>query len=129
MITGKELALGLLQTLKQAPEKETEGVFSAFVEFLEEHSLMSHLPSVVRYLESYAKKESDFNTLFIETPFPISEALTKNIQARMEVAKETPVEMIINEELLGGFRASYQGVITDASIKHNLQVLKKQLTK
>jgi|GEM_PF-1432299 len=127
MISSKELALSCIEITKISDN--TDDVISSFIAFLGEYNLFFQLPSILRYLEYHRLQESQLKTLQIESPFEISEILLENIKVLMHAPKNVKVCHIQQEGLIGGFRAQYQGFVTDASILHNLQVLKKQLIK
>lgn len=129
MIQSRDLAQGFWKILETTDEKEISRAFDAFVSFVEEHNLASLLPSVVRHLEFLQKQKQDFNTLTIETPFPLDTSLERHIQNHMRIEHTIEKKHVLNKDLIGGFRATYQGQVLDASILYNLQVLKKQLTK
>ncbi len=129
MIRSQELAEAFFILLKQTESKKIGSVFEAFVSYLEENNLLAQLETVVRYLESYIQKENDFNTLFIDTAFPLNEEMVEKIKAFIKVSSKVSVQTKVNPKLIGGFKATHQGVVTDASIAYNLQVLKSRLTK
>lgn len=129
MIRSQELAQALFLILKETESKKIDLVFKRFVDFVEKNNLISQLPTIIRYLESYNEKEKDNDTLFIESPFDVSDVILNDIKDFVGVKRSTLIQRIITPELIGGFRARYQGVIFDASIAYNLQVLKSRLIK
>lgn len=124
---SKELAQTLMQLLAQT-EKPDEAV-SAFLSFLETHNLIYQLPLIIRYLEQFESQEKQLTTLTIESPFEINPSLQKKIQEFTQTQDAQFVQFSLNKKLLGGFRTTYKGFVTDASIRHNLSALKKQLSK
>lgn len=124
---SKELAQALIDIVHQT--EKPEKAVSAFLSFLETNNLIYQLPLIVRYLEQFQIQHARKVTLRIETPFEISSSMQTNIQTFVDAGDATYVELEINKKLLGGFRTSYKGFVTDASIRHNLLALKKQLTK
>jgi F0F1-type ATP synthase delta subunit len=129
MIRSQELAEAFFTLLKQTESKKIDSVFEAFVSYLEENNLLATLPNVVRYLESYIQKENDFNTLFIDTAFPLEDETINAIKKFINISSKVSVQTKIDSKLIGGFKTNYQGVVTDTSIAYNLQVLKSRLTK
>jgi F0F1-type ATP synthase delta subunit len=127
MITSQELAQSLIKILETSDDPQSSS--EAFIAFLEENNLLVQLPRIIQRLESHSEKEKKHNTLIIESPFTLSDSLLKKIQKQSEAENAQSISFVENSELLGGFRATYQGRVIDASLKHNLQVLKKQLTK
>lgn len=126
MISSQELSQVLIQITKDS--SKSDEALDVFVSFLEENNLLSQLPHIIRNLEYLSKRERDFNTLIVESPFEISETLLGKIK-EVSKAKDASVETVENKSLLGGFRATYKGFVVDGSARHNLQTLKKQLTK
>lgn len=124
---SKELAQVLIRIVHQT-EKPDKAV-SAFLSFLETNNLAYQLPLILRYVEQFQMQEKQAQTLVIESPFEIDTSLQKKIQTFVQALDAQYVELDINKKLLGGFRTSYKGLVTDASIRHNLLTLKKQLTK
>ncbi len=129
MIQSQQLAEGLYKILKTTDSKDVEPVFDAFVVFLEENKIVSQLPTIVHYLENYSLQEKKFNTLTIESVFPLTDKVQEKI--RSSITKDTKVSIVVkeNKKLIGGFRAVFQDSVMDGSIAYNLQVLKNILTK
>lgn len=124
---SKELAQALIDIVHQT--EKPEKAVSAFLSFLETNNLVYQLPIILRYLEQFQIQNKRAQTLIIESPFDIDATLQKKIQTFVRALDAKHVELDINKKLLGGFRTSYKGLVTDASIRHNLLALKKQLTK
>lgn len=124
---SKELAQACIEIVHQA--EDGDKALSAFISFLEVNNLMYQLPLIVKYLERFQMQSANATKLRIESPFEISPSIQQNIQTFVEASDATEIEIEINTKLLGGFRASYKGFVTDASIRHNLLALKKHLTK
>lgn len=129
MIRSQELAEAFLKLLKETESKKIDLVFEAFVDYLEENNLLAQLSTVVRYLESYVQKENDFNTLFMDTAFSLEEETIEKIKSFINISSQVSMQTNIVPKLIGGFKTRYQGVVIDASIAYNLQVLKSRLTK
>lgn len=127
MIGSQELVKSFIKILETSDDLQASS--EAFIAFLEENNLLVQLPRIIQKLELYSEKERIHNTLVIESPFTLSDSLIKTIQKQSGAEYAQSVSFVENSELLGGFRATYQGQVIDASLKHNLQVLKKQLTK
>ncbi|MFT7557972.1 MAG: F0F1-type ATP synthase delta subunit [Planctomycetota bacterium] len=86
----------------------------------------SLLLGVVSYLEKIRVEESAFESLSIETPYELSPDLITGIQEVLHANAETPLHMTIDSSLIGGYRATYRGIIVDASLKSYLERLEKQ---
>lgn len=81
---------------------------------LEKHNQLFLLPTIVKLLTHNAKTNALYDTVCIETPFPVSQAGVATIK-RVVGNDLAPHESVINKELLAGFRARYKGKLYDAS--------------
>ncbi len=129
MIRSQELAESFYSIVQETEAKDIDFVFDAFVRFLEENRFLAQLPTIVRYLESYKEKDQLFKTFIIETPFPINTSLQEHIRNYVVGEKKPTILVKENKALIGGFKTTFQGSVTDASVAYNLQVLKTILTK
>jgi F0F1-type ATP synthase delta subunit len=124
---SKELAQILIELAHQVDK--VDDAISVFVAFLEKHNLTYQLPAIVRHISQFKYQKDRTSTLVIESPFEIANSLQKKIQHFTNAQDAQFVEFVINKNLLGGFRTTYKGLVTDASIRHNLLTLKKELSK
>ena len=77
---------------------------------------------------AFSHYEKLFEALVIESPFEPSKKIMDMIRKQMEIEKGSKELYVENKDLIGGFRATYKGRVVDGSIKHNLAILKKELT-
>lgn len=127
MVSSHELAQSLIHLLEIEDSKEK--TLEAFIAFLEENNLLVQLPHIIQRLENYSREQKKHNTLVIESPFSLSQETRTLIQKQSNAEDAEDVSVIENKNLLGGFRATYQGRVVDASLRTNLQALKKKLIK
>lgn len=118
-ITSKRLAKALISSLKT----------DAFEEFVERNHLGALMPNVVKNLERMSAEIKSENTALILVSHEISEPYVKLIEKLIEKEKSHPVKIEIDESLIGGFKAYYQGQVFDGSVKNYLKELKLNLMK
>jgi F0F1-type ATP synthase delta subunit len=84
------------------------------VETLETYHLVSLLPNILSHIQQIENKEHARDTLLIESPFPLGEKALARIKrlAENDLAEH---EVIINKDLLAGFKARYRGKLYDGS--------------
>lgn len=84
------------------------------VDTLRKYNLLSLLPNIVKDVKQMNKDESTWDTLLIETPFPVdveAVAKIKNITGNNSVSYQTT----INKNILAGFKARFRGTLYDGS--------------
>ncbi len=128
MISSKNLADSIYKLSKDSSLKK-EDVLNTILDYINIHKLEPLLSQTVRYLEMKEKKELIWDTLNIESGLTIDDFIVKDIKERLNATQTGKVSIVINKELIGGFKAIYRGVIYDASIKNQLQLLRNALTK
>jgi F0F1-type ATP synthase delta subunit len=87
---------------------------------LEKYKLLSVLPSLLgtlRYLRDADIKETE---LRIESPFPIDDMAQSSIK-RMLGNTDAKYTVVINKELLAGFKVRFNGTLYDASAQRMIQ--------
>ena len=67
------------------------------------------------------------NTLYIETPFNLSEDMIGSLQSKLAPNTDSPIKIVINPDVLGGFLAKFKGVKTDATLRRQLQEVSTNL--
>lgn len=125
MISSAQLAKALIALSKE--EKNQDKVLEKFFTFLKHHSLEGMLEGVLHELSRLSEEEKRKETLSIQTAQPLSEKSKAHIKKIIGASEKTNVEKEVREELLGGFRARYQGFEYQGSLKHQVDTLEKQL--
>lgn len=93
------------------------------IDVLRKYKLLSLLIPIKRHLEKLEKMESTEGTLRIESPFMVSpESLTRILE--ITDGKNAHHEVVINKDILAGFKARYKGKLYDGSAERII----KQLT-
>lgn len=98
-----------------------------FFDFVKKYKLENQLKNIVKYLlqEQLVRKKN--NTLKIYSPFPLPLHTVSLLEKHMDTTENTETNVILEPQLLGGFRAYYQDTKVDASIQSTLEKLRKNL--
>ncbi|MDD3662643.1 MAG: F0F1 ATP synthase subunit delta [Candidatus Pacebacteria bacterium] len=128
MISSKNLAIAIYEISKDSNGKE-EAITNSILTYIKNYKLESLLPKVIEFLENKIKKESEWNTLSIKSEISIDESIKNNIKIKLKATEAQKIENKVEEGLIGGFVATYKGVIYDASIYNQLQLLRESLIK
>ena len=124
MIKSKQLA----QALYELGEEHTEGLDAKFFDFIEKRKLKAQMPSVLYHLEKITELNKEKKGIQIEVAHEVKEGIIKQIKTFLK-ADHLPEVIKTKKELIGGFRAKWNGVIYDASISTSLKKLKETIIK
>ena len=124
MIKSKQLA----QALFQLGEENTANLDAKFFDFIEKRNLTAQLPSILFHLEKIVEQDKEKKGIQIETAHDIKYDTVKHIKTFLS-ADHLPEVLKIKKELIGGFRAKWNGKIYDASIKNSLKKLEEVIIK
>jgi len=124
MIKSKQLA----QALFQLSEEKVGNLDAKFFDFIQKKNLLAQLPSVLYHLEKIIELDKEKKGIQIETAHEISHETTKHIKTFLK-AEDLSEVIKIKKELIGGFRAKWDGKIYDASIKNGLKKLEEVIIK
>ncbi len=124
MIRSKELAKSIYEISKK--EKLPASFFEALISELENRGLSYLLPSLEKRLRFYVDRDKNLSKLKVSFAKEPSKSSIENVQKFVGVTKDE-VETDIDEGLLGGFIAEYDGKIYDGSLKRWIANLKKEL--
>ena len=81
---------------------------------LTKYKLLGLLPAIKERVGEYANSEKSSNTLSVESPFPLTDDTLKHIKGLVGEG-DVPSEVIINKNILAGFKARYKGKLYDGS--------------
>ena len=126
-VSARQLAQTLITLAEEKPD-QIDSVVANFVELLEDYNLTGKSDVILRHLEAHKNTLMAQGTLKISAKHDVSETLLKEIKASLNVEKDAPVELDINEDHDGGVIAEYQGMVLDASTDSILNRLTHQLT-
>jgi len=124
MIKSKQLAKAIFEL----SEEKVDNFEAKFFDFIEKRNLTTQLPSILIHLEKIIELEKEKKGIQIETAHEISHETTKHIKTFLK-ADELSEVIKINKDLIGGFRAKWNGKIYDASIKNSLKKLEEVIIK
>lgn len=128
MISSKNLAEAIYE-ISTTSKSDPDILSSAILDHIKIYRLESLLPKAIMYIEDKIKKQHIWKTFYIESRFDLSNETLNKIKIKLNADQPKYVITEKNDEIIGGFVATYQGIIYDASIKNQLQLLKKILTK
>ena len=122
MINSKQLAKSLYEMSKE----NIPNLDAKFFDFIEKRNLKAQLPSILYHLEKIEKLDKEKNSVEIEVAHEIKDDTLRHVKSFLKV--ENMPEIVKNKkELIGGFRAKWNGVIYDASISTSLKKLKETI--
>jgi F0F1-type ATP synthase delta subunit len=105
----------------------TETIIKGLNFFINKHKLDYLLPSLVDHLERLQNESERLNTLNIKIGLPIEQETVEEIKKAMKLEDKVKVKTEIDSDLIGGFIATHQSLIYDASLKNQLNLLKARL--
>ena len=104
---------------------DTAGFVDAFNAYVAEKGLEHILPGVLHHFEILAKKDREENDLKITFATTPTEQSVKTVTDYMSA--ETEPQIVIDESVLGGFLAEYNGGSVDATSATYIKNLKQNL--
>ncbi|AEE14232.1 ATP synthase subunit delta [Thermodesulfobium narugense DSM 14796] len=116
----------LIEPLKN---KISSDIFS-FLEFLVDKNRFSLLPFILQSLEETLNEESGRIVANLEVAIPLTDELKSNFIEYFKKkfnAKAVDIVEVVNEKIIGGFRAKVGDYLIDASIKGSLDKAKRLL--
>lgn len=100
----------------------------ALYNYLKSNHLIHLLSNILRHLEKFEEQRSKQRTVFIKSPYELSGKAMKEIENHTKSWDAEKYITSIDESLIGGVVIQGNGHHYDASIKQNLQSLKKLLS-
>lgn len=128
MISSKNLA-DAIYSISLNQKQNDVVVFDAILSYIQKYKLESLLPKAVMYLEDKLNKNIKWNTLSVKSGIDIDDSIVKEIIRKIKAEEAKSITKNVDKNLIGGFIATYKGVIYDASISNQLQLLRNSLTK
>jgi F0F1-type ATP synthase delta subunit len=92
------------------------------VVLLTKYKLLTLLPSVKQALVQMSTSVQKHQTMTIESPFSLSDQSLQKIKG-MTKNPEAPHRVVINKNILAGFKATYQGIMYDGSAERIIKQL------
>lgn len=125
MINSRTLAQTVL-TLSEQENAETK--IEAFFSYLTENNLTGLLPQMLEHVTRLQTQSSEGQTLHIHSRYELSDAEVEDIK-KVTGAIDADIEKHVDESVIGGFSATYNGHIYDGSLANQLVALKNVLTR
>ena len=122
MIKSKQLA----RSLYEMSEENVQNLDAKFFDFIEKRNLKAQLPSILYHLEKIAKLDREKKSIQIEVAHELKGDTIRQIKAYLK-AENLPEVIKNKKELIGGFRAKWNGIIYDSSISTSLKKLKETI--
>lgn len=98
-----------------------------FVRILQKKRMRKLLPSIIRSLDSRAKKD----IIFIESAVPVTvTVLDRNIdslRSLMHAPEHVLARSSVNPDLYGGIKVTYNNIEYDATIRRQLETMEEHL--
>lgn len=91
-------------------------------ELLAKYKMLSLLPSIKQAIIQVSLVSNKKDTIMIESPFPLSDDAIQKVRYIVGDAS-APHEVIINKQLLAGFKARYKGIAYDGSAERIVKEL------
>lgn len=124
MVDSRTLAQTVLEL---TAKKDANKHLDTFIQYLKDNKLVVLLPQVIAHIERISAQSAETQSLHIKSRYILSEAEIKHIQS-VTGAVDAPVTQHIDESILGGFSASYNGNMYDGSLENQVTRLKNMLT-
>ncbi len=123
----KELAIALYEATENMEGKNLQAVLNEFVKLLTKEGRLNQAERIISEFEAYAKKKDGIVSLQVTTVHP----LNKKVSAQISALWKDKAEMteVVDKSILGGIIIKTEDKILDASLKTQLNSLKKSLEK
>jgi|SRR3989344_1522328 len=129
--TAEQYAQALMESLEGTSPSDQENVLDNFVKILAENNEIRNFESIAEEFHKLELGKQGIKQVQIQSAHPLNrenekeilDELNKLVKGKLEVKKK------INEDLIGGVVIQLEDKVIDASIKHQLEQLKEQLTK
>lgn len=122
MHTSKSISHALLRALRRGEDPKI--LAKKVVETLGNSSHASELPNIISYLERLKSEEQRKSLCQIESASKLS---TKEIDAIKTIFGASEASLKVDPSLLGGFRAEYDDLLFDATLKKEFDTIRETL--
>jgi F-type H+-transporting ATPase subunit delta len=129
--SAKQYAQALMDSLSVTDPKDTDKVLDNFVKVLAEHNDLRMYDQISEEFHKIELEKKGIKQVEITSAMPLSkqaeaeivDKLNQIVKGQIEVSKK------IDERLIGGVVVRLEDQVLDASVKNNLENLKKELSK
>lgn len=123
--SSRNIAKALVQSLRDGADPSK--LAKSFSKYLEENHMQGLAPNILRNLDREVADLEKKTTVDIRVSHEISASLLKEIEKKVGKKPEDKSTILVDKDLIGGFRAVYQGKVFDGSIKNYLKELRSTL--
>lgn len=125
--TSKDIAKALMESLSEG--KDPSKLAKSFEKYLSDNHLMGLVPNIIANLEREQEKKEKGKTAEIKTSHEIATSIIKDIEKRIGKESGDETKILVDPDLIGGFKAVYKGKVFDASVRNYLKELREELVK
>lgn len=102
----------------------------SFIQFVIKKNRQDILFDIVKRFLSKLDDEFNFQRVIVTAAIDLDEISKKNLEAKLSALskKEIIAEYKVDKNLIGGFTAEYNDTMLDASVKHQLDMLKQKFS-
>ena len=115
-----------LYTLVAEDPKQTKKIVTTFLAFVEEKKALGLLPQILRQFEALSEQATKKQTLHVTLSKTHGAEVLDSIAAYIK-SGDAPVAVTIDEKIKGGFIATYNDIVYDASVETSLARARKSL--
>lgn len=116
----------LLFSLGKA-NKDTDTQIERIIAYCTRKNIMYKLPGIITRLEHMAQVKKHETSVQLTVPKPLASQTQQDIVTALKIKSSVPVEITIDERIVGGFIAEYDNIRYDGSIAKQLVELEKNL--
>ena len=102
-------------------------LIQGFQTYIRTYHLEASVPRILWYLDFFAKQRVQDNSLTLITAHPVAEDVVNEIKTFIQAESTAPVDVQIDEGLIGGFITRYKHVEHDASLSTQLSRLQHSI--
>ena len=126
-VSSKNLARFLMRSLEDgvSPDKLSKD----FQKYLNQNHLLGLLPKILENLDRELRLHENETSARIKVSHDVGASSVKLIEKLLNKSPEDKTKVVVDESLIGGFRAEYRGRVYDGSIKNYLRELRAALVK
>lgn len=129
-ITAKQYAKTLFEVLQETSEKDHDKILDSFAKTLAQNNDLKLFDQIASEYEKYEKESKGIKIAEVTSAQPLDKHSEKQIIEHLNKLVSGNVELRkkVDEKILGGVVIKLDDTLIDASVKHSLEELKKDLS-
>ena|SRR3989338_1519892 len=129
--SAKQYARALLASTQDIKGEKLSVVLDNFIELLVKNNDLKLFPNIASEWHRLILEEKGVKSARLTTAHKINAVEENNIKQKLKDIVGSEVELVKDEnpDLIGGFRATVDDLVIDASVRNTLQQLKNNLAK